>query len=91
MYYAPTPLIPDALHFILACEPVETAVKITEGVVPLSIAFVDLVADPISKAAKGGDKTFTDLYSPKQREIASIIDVEDGLELLYVIATSSVS
>jgi hypothetical protein len=90
-YYAPTPLILDALHFVLACEPVETAVKITERVVPLIIAFVDLVADPISKAAKGGEKAVADLYSPKQREIASYIDVEDCLELLYLIATSCVS
>ncbi|KAI4908774.1 hypothetical protein J4E90_008510 [Alternaria incomplexa] len=90
-YYAPTSLILDALHFILACEPIETAVKITERVVPLIIAFVDLVADPISKAAKGGEKAVADLYSPKQREIASHIDVEDCLELLYLIASSCVS
>jgi hypothetical protein len=90
-YYAPTPLILDALHFILACEPVETAVQITGRVVPLIIAYVDLVADPISKAAKGGEKTVADLYSPRQREIASCIDVEDCLELLYLIASSCVS
>ncbi|KAI4651065.1 uncharacterized protein J4E79_009260 [Alternaria viburni] len=90
-YYAPTSLILDALHFILACEPIETAVKITERVVPLIIAFVDLVADPISKAAKGGEKAVADLYSPKQQEIASHIDVEDCLELLYLIASSCVS
>jgi hypothetical protein len=90
-YYAPTLLILDALHFVLACEPVETAVKITERVVPLIIAFVDLVADPISKAAKGGEKAVADLYSPKQRDIASYIDVEDCLELLCLIATSCVS
>jgi hypothetical protein len=90
-YYAPTSLILDALHFVLACEPVETAVKIIERVVPLIIAFVDLVADPISKAAKGGEKAVADLYGPKQREIASYIDVEDCLELLYLIATSCIS
>ncbi|KAI4671006.1 uncharacterized protein J4E88_009401 [Alternaria novae-zelandiae] len=90
-YYAPTSLILDALHFVLACEPIETAVKITERAVPLIIAFVDLVADPISKAAKGGEKAVADLYSPKQQEIASHIDVEDCLELLYLIASSCVS
>jgi hypothetical protein len=90
-YYAPISLILDALHFILACEPIETAVKVTERVVPLIIAFVDLVADPISKAAKGGEKAVADLYSQKQREIASHIDVEDCLELLYLIASSCVS
>jgi hypothetical protein len=90
-YYAPTCLVLDALHFILACEPIETAVKVTERVVPLVIASVDLVADPISKAAKGGDKAVADLYSPKQREIASRIDVEDCLELLYLVASSCAS
>ncbi|EOA87771.1 hypothetical protein ACJQWK_02204 [Exserohilum turcicum] len=90
-YYAPTSLILDALHFVLACEPAETAVKISERVVPLIIAFVDLVADPISKAAKGGDKAIADLYSPRQREIAACIDVEDCLELLYLVASSCAS
>ncbi|KAL1796007.1 hypothetical protein ACET3X_006231 [Alternaria dauci] len=90
-HYAPISLILDALHFVLACEPTETAVSITERVVPLIIASVDLVADPISKAAKGGDKAIADLYSPKQREIASHIDVEDCLELLYLVASSCLS
>ncbi|RMZ71945.1 hypothetical protein GMOD_00009305 [Pyrenophora seminiperda CCB06] len=90
-YYAPTTLILDALHFILACEPVETAVKVTDRAVPLIIAAVDLVADPISKAAKGGDKAVADLYSPRQQEIASQIQVDDCLELLYFLATSCVS
>lgn len=90
-YYAPTALILDALHFTLACEPVETAVKITDRVVPLIIAAVDLVADPISKAAKGGEKAIADLYSPRQREIASQIQVDDCLELLYLIASSCLS
>ncbi|RAR06576.1 hypothetical protein DDE83_006911 [Stemphylium lycopersici] len=90
-YYAPTSLILDALHFILACEPIQTAVNITEPLVPLIIAFVDLVADPISKAAKGGETAIADLYSPKQREIATCIDVQDCLELLYLVASSCVS
>ncbi|KAH9870859.1 hypothetical protein J1614_006431 [Plenodomus biglobosus] len=90
-YYAPTSLILDALHFVLACEPIETAVQLTERAVPLIIAFVDLVADPVSKAAKGGDKAVAALYSATQQEIASQIDVLDCLELLYIIATSCVS
>ncbi|RYO13815.1 hypothetical protein AA0111_g12148 [Alternaria arborescens] len=90
-YYAPISLILDALHFVLACEPTETAVSIADRVVPLIIASVDLVADPISKAAKGGEKAIADLYSPKQREIASRIDVEDCLELLYLVASSCLS
>ncbi|KAF1850566.1 uncharacterized protein K460DRAFT_372785 [Cucurbitaria berberidis CBS 394.84] len=90
-YYAPTSLILDALHFILACEPAQTAVQVAERAVPLIIAFIDLVSDPISKAAKGGEKAIADLYSATQREIASQIDVLDCLELLYLIATSCVS
>ncbi|KAF5853433.1 hypothetical protein GGP41_002014 [Bipolaris sorokiniana] len=90
-YYAPTPIILDALHFILACEPVETTVEIAQRIVPLIIASIDLVADPISKAARGGDKAIADLYSPKQRQIAACIDVEDCLELLYLVATSCLS
>ncbi|CAE7027938.1 hypothetical protein CFE70_004001 [Pyrenophora teres f. teres 0-1] len=90
-HYTPTALILDALHFILACEPVKTAVKITDRVVPLIIATVDLVADPISKAAKGEEKAVADLYSPRQREIASQIHVQDCLELLHFIASSCLS
>lgn len=90
-YYAPTSLMLDALHFILACEPADTAIKITGRVVPLIIAFVDLVADPISKAAKGGDEAIADLYSSRQRQIAACIDAEDCLELLYLVASSCLS
>lgn len=90
-YYAPTSLILDTLHFVLACEPIETAVQLADRAVPLIIAFVDLVADPISKAAKGGDKAVATLYSSAQQDIASQIDVLDCLELLYLIATSCAS
>jgi hypothetical protein len=90
-YYAPTSVILDALHFVLACEPAETAVQLADRTVPLIIAFIDLVADPISKAAKGGEKAVADLHSPRQRDITSHIDVLDCLELLYSIATSCVS
>ncbi|KAJ4364502.1 hypothetical protein N0V83_009097 [Neocucurbitaria cava] len=90
-YYAPTYLILDALHFVLACEPVETAVQVAQRAVPLIIAFIDLVSDPISKAAKGGEKAILDLFSAAQQETASHIDVLDCLDLLHLIATSCVS
>lgn len=90
-YYAPTPLILDALHFILACEPVEVAVQVGQRAVPLIIAFIDLVSDPVSKAAKGGERAIANLYSAAQLEVASQIDVLDCLDLLYLIATSCVS
>lgn len=90
-YYAPTSLILDALHFVLACEPINTAVQVGQRVVPLIIAFVDLVSDPVSKAAKGGERAIASLYSAAQLEIASHIDVLDCLELLHLIATSCVS
>lgn len=90
-YYAPTPLILDTLHFILAFEPIQTAVQLADRAVPLIIAFVDLVSDPISKAAKGGSNAVAALYSHMQQEIASHINVLDCLDLLYLIATSCVS
>lgn len=58
---------------------------------PLVIAFVDLVSNPISKASRGGDKAIAHLYSAPQRDIASQIDVLDCLELLHLIAASCVS
>jgi hypothetical protein len=90
-YYAPVYLVLDAMHFILACEPVETAVQVAEKAVPLIMASVDLVSLPVSNAAKLGGKAISSLYTPTQREIASNIDVLDCLELLYLIATSCVS
>ncbi|KAH7359859.1 hypothetical protein BKA66DRAFT_515035 [Pyrenochaeta sp. MPI-SDFR-AT-0127] len=90
-YYAPTYLILDAMHFVLAYEPSDIAVQVAARAVPLIIAFVDLVSNPISKASKGGEKAIADLNSATQRDIASQIDVLDCLELLYHIATSCVS
>ncbi|KAH8725636.1 hypothetical protein GQ44DRAFT_706872 [Phaeosphaeriaceae sp. PMI808] len=90
-YYAPISLVLDAMHFILASEPVDIAVQVAERAVPLIISSVDLVSLPISNAAKLGGKAVTGLYSPAQVDIASKIDVLDCLELLYLIATSSVS
>jgi hypothetical protein len=53
-YYDPIYLVLDAIHFVLACEPIETAVKVAERAVPLIIASVDLVSLPVSNAAKLG-------------------------------------
>ncbi|KAH4182512.1 hypothetical protein HBI26_214770 [Parastagonospora nodorum] len=90
-YYDPVYLMLDAIHFVLACEPIQTAVQVTEKAVPLIIASVDLVSLPVSNAAKLGGKAVASLFTPTQRDIASKIDVLDCLELLYLIATSSVS
>lgn len=90
-YYDPVYLMLDAMHFIWACEPIETAVKVAEKAVPLVMASVDLVSLPVSNAAKLGGKAIASLFTPTQRDIASKIDVLDCLELLYLIATSSVS
>jgi hypothetical protein len=90
-HYAPTHLVLDAIHFILACEPAETAAELTEIAAPLIIASVDLVALPVSKAAKNGDKAMIQLYASTHSEIAAHIDVLDCLELLYLLATSCMS
>ncbi|KAL6703391.1 hypothetical protein ACN47E_009733 [Coniothyrium glycines] len=90
-YYAPTSVILDALHFVLAYEPVDTAVHVGHRLVPLIIAFADLVSDPISKAAKGGAKAIASLHSAAQRDVASHINVSDCLELLHILAASCVS
>lgn len=89
-YYDPLYLILDALHFILACEPAETAVQVAEKAAPLITASVDLVSLPVSNAAKLGGKAIASLYTPAQRDITTKIDVLDCLELLYLIATSCV-
>jgi hypothetical protein len=90
-YYAPICLVLDAVHFILACEPAETAVELTEVAAPLIIASVDLVALPVSKAAKNGDKATTQVHVSSHPVMAAHIDVLDCLELLYLLATSCVS
>jgi hypothetical protein len=90
-YYAPVYLVLDAMHFILAYEPVSTAVQVAEKAVPIIMASVDLVSLPVSNAAKLGGKAITSLYTPTQRDIASKIDVLDCLELLHLFATSCTS
>ncbi|KAH7072219.1 hypothetical protein BKA63DRAFT_65103 [Paraphoma chrysanthemicola] len=90
-YYAPLSLVLDALHFILNCEPAETAVQAAVRAIPLIVTTVDLVSAPIISAARLGGKAIASLYSPTQRDIAAKIDVLDCLELLYLLATSSVS
>jgi hypothetical protein len=89
-YYDPIYLILDALHFILSCEPVETAVQVAEKAAPLITASVDLVSVPVSNATKLGGKAVTGLFTPTQRDITAKIDVLDCLELLYLIATSCI-
>ncbi|KAF2821021.1 hypothetical protein CC86DRAFT_449002 [Ophiobolus disseminans] len=90
-YYAPLYLVLDALHFVLASEPAEIAVRITERAVPLIVSSVDLVCLPISNAAKLGGKSIDGLFTPNQRDITSKIEVLECLELLYILATSCVS
>lgn len=90
-YYAPLCLMLDALHFVLASEPADIAVRIAEQAVPLIISSVDLVCLPVSNAAKLGGKSIDSLFTPKQRDIASKIDVLDCFELLYILATSCAS
>lgn len=90
-YYDPLYLILDTMHFMLACEPVETAQTLAERCVPLIIASVDLVSLPISNAARLGEKAVVSLYSSTQRDTASKINVADCLDLLYLISSSCVS
>ncbi|KAF2998828.1 hypothetical protein E8E13_002371 [Curvularia kusanoi] len=89
-YYDPVDLLVDALHFILARERSETACKIKARFVPLMIDTIDLVANPLSKAAKAGPEAIKELYSSGHRAITSQIDVLECLDLLYLIATSCV-
>lgn len=89
-YYAPVHLLLDALHFVLACEPAKTSVEITEQVVPLIVESIKLVAVPVYEAASN-EKRKAALFSPAQRAVAAEVDVQDCLELLYLIATSCVS
>ena len=90
-YHAPVNLLLDALHFVLACERCETACKIKTRFVPLMIDSIDLVANPLSKAAKVGQEAVSALYASGHREITAQVDVLDCLELLHLIATSCVS
>ncbi|KAF2713208.1 hypothetical protein K504DRAFT_498024 [Pleomassaria siparia CBS 279.74] len=90
-YYSVIYLILDALQFTLACEPAKTAIGVTERAVPLIIASVDLVAVPIARAAKLEAAYVAELYSPSQIEISTKINVIDCLQLLHLIASSSLS
>ena len=90
-YYTPVCLILDALRFVLACERCETACEMKSRIIPLMINSIDLVANPLSKAAKVGTEAVRALYAGGHREVTAQIDVLDCLELLYLIATSCVS
>ncbi|KAJ4377157.1 hypothetical protein N0V86_006598 [Didymella sp. IMI 355093] len=90
-YYTPVNLLLDALHFVLACERCETACEIKTRFVPLMIDTIDLVANPLSKAAKVGQDAVKALYTSGHREMTAHIDVLGCLDILYLIATSCVS
>lgn len=89
-FYTPVNLLLDALHYVLACERCETACEIKTRFVPLMINTVDLVANPLSKAAKVGTEAVTALYASGHRDITAQIDVMECLNMLYLIATSCV-
>ena len=86
-------LLIDALHFILAYDSVATAIALTEKILPLIIASVDLVAVPISKAlqAPTNPAFILDRDTPTQVKLRKEIDVLKCLALLHTIATSCVS
>ncbi|KAJ4350871.1 hypothetical protein N0V95_004370 [Ascochyta clinopodiicola] len=90
-YYAPVNMLLDSLHFVLACERCETACQVKSRFVPLMIDSVDLVANPLSKAAKVGEEAVAALYASGHRKVTAQIDVLDSLELLHLIATSCIS
>lgn len=89
--YAPINLLLDALHFVLACERCETACEIKSRFVPLMIDTIDLVANPLSKAAKVGQDAIKTLYASGHREVTAQIDVLACLDILHLIATSCIS
>ena len=90
-YYAPVNLLLDAFHFVLACERCETACSIKTRLIPLMIDSIDLVANPLSKAAKVGPDAIKTLYASGHREITAHIDVLSCLDILHLIANSCVS
>lgn len=90
-YYAPVNLLLDALHFVLACERCETACEIKSRFVALMIDSIDLVANPLSKAAKLGPDAIKTLYASGHREITAHIDVLSCLDIMHLVATSCVS
>lgn len=87
-YYLPVNLLLDALHFVLACERCETACEIKSRFVPLMIDSIDLVANPLSKAAKVGPEAVKALYASGHRHITTHIDVLACLDILHLVATS---
>ncbi|KAJ4984184.1 DNA repair protein, partial [Stagonosporopsis vannaccii] len=89
-YYGPVNTLLDALHFVLACGRCETACAIKARFVPLMIDSIDLVANPLSKAARLGRDAVNALYASGHREITAQIDVLECLDILHLIATSCV-
>lgn len=89
-YYAPLYLLIDALQFILACDSVATAIALTEKILSLIIASVDLVALPIGRTSMNS-AFILDHDTPTQVKLRKEIDVSKCLALLYTIATSCVT
>lgn len=89
-FYAPVNTLLDALHFVLACERCETACEIKTRFVPLMIGSIDLVANPLSKAAKVGQDAVNALYASGHRHVTAQIDVLECLDILHLIAMSCV-
>lgn len=94
-YYAPLYLLIDALQFILAYDSVATAIALTEKILPLIIASIDLVAIPIGSTlmdhASTNSASILDRDTPTQVKLRKEIDVLKCLALLYTIATSCVT
>jgi hypothetical protein len=85
-------LLIDALQFILAYDSVATAIALTEEILSLIMASVDLVAIPIGSTlmdqASTNSASILDRDTPTQVKLRKEIDVLKCLALLYTIATS---
>ena len=88
-------LLIDALQFILAYDSVATAIALTENILSLIMASVDLVAIPIGSTlmdrASTNSASILDRDTPTQVKLRKEIDVLKCLALLYTIATSCVT
>ncbi|KAF1926913.1 uncharacterized protein M421DRAFT_102043 [Didymella exigua CBS 183.55] len=89
-HYAPVNVLLDALHFVLACSRCETACAIKARFVPLMVDSIDLVANPLSRAAKAGRDAVSALYASGHGDVTAHIDVLACLDMLHLIATSCV-
>lgn len=87
-YYAPMYLVLDALQFILACEPIKTAVAVMDDMIPLIVESVKLVAIPVYEARNRNEKKTAFLFSAEYQKAVEEIDVPSCLKLLHQLATS---